>query len=152
MVELIKMSEEEFKDYKAFCIENYAQVLVRNLKMSIDEAADTSKRQMSSLLKDGLNTKGHFLFDVVEKETKEKMGIPWINVNDKRAFIYDIRIDEKYRGKGYGKRTLNKLEEFLREMGAKYIGLNIWADNKIAFELYKKMGYTISNMAMFKEI
>ena len=152
MVELIKMLEEEFNDYKAFCIEDLAQVLARNFKMSVNEAADSSKRQINALLKDGFNTKGHFLFDVVDKETKEKIGVLWIKVNDKKAFICDIRIDEKYRGKGYGKRTLNKLEEFLREMGARYIGLNVWADNKIAFELYKKMGYTISNMSMFKEI
>ena len=152
MVELIKMSEEVFKDYKVFCMEDYAQVLARNLEISISEAADSSKRQINALIKDGFNTKGHFLFDVVDKGTKEKIGVLWIKVNDKKAVIYDIRIDEKYRGKGYGKRTLNRLEELLREMGVKSIGLNVFGDNKIAMGLYKKMGYRIANMSMLKEL
>jgi len=69
-----------------------------------------------------------------------------------RAFLCDIKIYEDHRGKGYGKGALMKMEEFLRDMGVKFVELNMFGDNRVALELYRKMGYGLTSIQMLKEI
>jgi len=68
------------------------------------------------------------------------------------AFIFDFVINEQYRGKGFGKKTLLALDEKLEKMGATSIALHVFGYNTTAFELYKKMGYKVTNINMRKKL
>ena len=68
----------------------------------------------------------------------------------RRAFGYDFELDEEYRGKGFGKQALAALDEKLRSMDVESMGLHVFAHNTTAFELYKKMGFEMTNIQMRK--
>lgn len=153
MVDFIKMSAAEFEGYKDFCINQYTVTYSNNLRISMEQAREISKRQINSMLSNGLNTKDNYLFNIVDKTRNEKIGTLWICIREKQkdGYICDIRIDEAYQGKGYGKGTMKKIEEFLQEKGIYKAELDVFGDNKTAFELYKRMGYEVQAISMIKE-
>jgi len=74
----------------------------------------------------------------------------WVQVKDRKAFIYDFIIDEAFRGKGYGKQALAAMDEQLKSMNTESVALHVLGDNVSAQELYKKMGFEITGIRMRK--
>jgi ribosomal protein S18 acetylase RimI-like enzyme len=148
------MTEEEFTHFFEMNLESYVQAIVKNFKRPIDEVKVESKEQVKSLLKDGVKTKGHWLFIVLDKEQSSIVGNVWVNVDEKkkRAFLYDIDLYEPFRGKGYGRASLELLEEMLREKGIESLELHVFADNSVAIGLYKKLGYETTSYNMRKDL
>lgn len=68
----------------------------------------------------------------------------------KEGYIWDIIIEEEYRGKGYGKETMAKVDEFVKEHGGEQISLNVFGYNSVARALYQKSGYTDAAITMVK--
>jgi ribosomal protein S18 acetylase RimI-like enzyme len=68
------------------------------------------------------------------------------------GFIYDIFVEEKYRGKGIGKMLLEKAESYCRKEGYSRIALMVAATNGSAIRLYSKMGFKPEQMYMGKEL
>jgi ribosomal protein S18 acetylase RimI-like enzyme len=87
---------------------------------------------------------------------EQAVGLIWMRVNLDRpipsGFIFDLRIDEKFRGKGYGKQAMLLIEEKARELGLKSIGLHVFAYNQVAKNLYESIGYEISSLNMIKKL
>lgn len=148
------MSEEEYSRIREPSLENYAQDIARNFKRPIEEVRIEAREQVARILKDGFASQGHFMFNVIEKKNAETVGHVWFNVeNDKkRAFLYDILIHEPYRGKGYGKKTLQLLEVTLKDMGVSQLGLHVFGDNRVAINLYKTLGYYTTSFNMQKDL
>lgn len=153
-IEFRKMSEDEHSRIREPSLESYAQDIARNFKRPMDEVRIEAKEQVNRILKDGLATQGHFMFDVVEKKNGETVGYIWFNVekDKKRAFLYDILIHKPYRGKGYGRKTLRLLEATLRDMDIKQLGLHVFGDNTVAISLYKMQGYYTASFNMQKDL
>ncbi len=153
-IEFRKMTETEFSRYREHSLEEYAQDIARNFKRPIEIVRSEAKEQVNRILKDGLSTQGHFLFNVIEKKTGETIGQVWFNFekDKKRAFLYDIIIHERYRGKGFGRKTLRLVEEKLREMGVSQLGLHVFAHNEVAINLYKTQGYYTTSFNMQKDL
>lgn len=57
------------------------------------------------------------------------------------ARLYSIAVDHKYRGKGLGKKLLQKLEQVAKDEGSTYLRLEVKATNEKAISLYKANGY-----------
>ncbi len=148
------MSEEEYSRIREPSLENYAQDIARNFKRPIEEVRTEAREQVARILKDGFASPGHFMFNVIETKNAETVGHVWFNVeNDKkRAFLYDILIHEPYRGKGYGKKTLQLLEVTLKDMGVSQLGLHVFGDNRVAINLYKTLGYYTTSFNMQKDL
>ncbi len=65
---------------------------------------------------------------------------------NKDTWIDRIMIDEKYQGKGLGRKAMLKLIEIVsKEYGVKVIYLSIIEENEVAFELYKSIGFVFAN-------
>jgi len=96
-----------------------------------------------------LESRNQYLFSIIDA-SDQKLGILWVNIENGRAFIYDFRIDEARRGKGYGKQALVALDEKLKSMDVQSVGLHVFGDNIRAQELYQKMGYQITGIHMQK--
>jgi RimJ/RimL family protein N-acetyltransferase len=148
------MTRDEFSRYRKLGLESYAQDIARSFKRPIDVVRIEAKQQVRRILRDGLSTPGHFLYNVVEKKTGETIGLIWFNVDDdkKRAFLYDILIYPPYRGKGYGRRTLKLLETKLRNLGVTQFGLHVFTHNRVAIRLYKTHGFYTASFNMQKDI
>jgi len=149
MVKLVRMQQEDFEPYLERDIREYAEEHVRNGNWSAEEALERSRKEHQQLLPDGLESRNQFLFSINDA-SDQKLGTLWVNIENGRAFIYDFRIDEAQRGKGYGKQALVALDDKLRSMDVQSVGLHVFGDNVKAQELYKKMGYQITGIQMKK--
>jgi ribosomal protein S18 acetylase RimI-like enzyme len=82
------------------------------------------------------------------------VGILWVEIKmdetPRRAFGYDFMVYEEFRGKGFGKQALMALDEILKSKDVEWMGLHVFGHNTNAFELYKKMGFEITNVQMKK--
>jgi ribosomal protein S18 acetylase RimI-like enzyme len=154
MIFLQPMTDADFAEFKPFMVEDYAQDLARNHRTTIEEARQNSARQTDELLSQGLATPRHFLFNIVSKENQleQRVGHLWITVDEekKSCFILDIYLLEAFRGRGYGRKTLELLETKMFEKNIQRIGLHVFAHNTHARELYTKMGYEITGHNMQK--
>lgn len=154
VVELRRMTKARFEQFIQRSKEDYAKQIARNTRTPLDAVMAETDKQLGHLLKDGLNSEGHCLFDITKKATGENVGSIWFHVDrDKgRAFLYDIIVNEPHRGKGYGRKALDLLEAELREMNIHMLRLHVFADNEIAMNLYKTNGFYTTSINMQKEI
>jgi ribosomal protein S18 acetylase RimI-like enzyme len=156
MVTLTPMTKEQFEAYLERSIPKYAAENVRAGYWSEEEALEKSRRDFERLPPDGVEAKGHLLFQIIHAETNAQIGILWLNARTDTprpsGFIYDIELDEAFRGKGFGRQTMLAVEEKARELGLKSIGLHVFAHNTAAKELYLKAGYQIKSYNMVKDL
>jgi GNAT superfamily N-acetyltransferase len=67
-------------------------------------------------------------------------------------WIFDIRIAEGYRGRGYGRETMLRAEEEARRRGLGRIALNVFGGNDVARNLYRSLGYVETSVVMGKTV
>lgn len=156
MIRLVPMLESELEAYLEKAIPGYAAENVKAGYWSEEDALERSRKAFVHLLPEGINTKNQYLFQVEDAETNQRVGIIWLNAQTESphsgGFIYDIEMDEAFRGKGYGKQAMLAIEEKARELGLKSIGLHVFAHNTVAKGLYEKIGYQIKSVNMTKDL
>ena len=154
MITLIPMEQGEFDIFLENNIVRYADENVNNGHWQAEDALERSRAAFQRFLPDGLQSKDQYIFNIFDDEQGSKIGILWVEVKmdepHRPAFIFDFVIDEPYRGKGFGKKSLAALDEKLQQMGAESVALHVFGHNTTAFELYKKMGYEVTNINMRK--
>ena len=83
------------------------------------------------------------------------MGLLWLGP-DPRApdatWVYEVEIEDEYRGKGLGRATMIAAEGVARALGHTRIGLNVFAGNLPAATLYTTLGYETASMQMRKSL
>ncbi len=142
------MNSHEYEKYIKESLQEFKRQLLITGDRTEQEVEENTRKQIEDILPDGIKTKGHYFFNVMDGKTNEKIGNLWLAVKNgddglPTVFIYDIIVNADYRGKGYGEKTLLEVEEFAREYKAKKVFLHVFAHNLIAFELYKKIGYRV---------
>jgi ribosomal protein S18 acetylase RimI-like enzyme len=154
MITLSRVNEAEFKRYLDFMIPDHAQEITNNFNLTIEQALEESEMMMNDMFKDGLSTEGQYLYNIVDVNSNEKVGLLWYSIISEinQAYLYHILIDEFKRGKGFGSKTLEKLQEILKDSGVKSIGLSVFGNNEGAYRLYKKLGYSNTRISMEKII
>ncbi len=65
---------------------------------------------------------------------------------NKSMWIENIRVSEKFRGRGIGKKLIGKVIEKSSLKGARILGLETQSTNFPAIEFYKKCGFEISGV------
>ncbi len=56
-------------------------------------------------------------------------------------YISNVAVYKRFRGLGIGKTLMNEAERRAKMLGAKYVVLDVEAENNVAINLYKKLGY-----------
>ena len=143
------MEEEEFVAWLPILRDDYAEDLVRDYRMSADKARAQAVAEI-----DGHRSAGHSVF-VIEVDG-EPVGHLWL-VERRDAYaptlsVYDIDVDEPYRGRGYGKAAMVFAEEQARRRGLTRIALHVGARNDVARNLYRSLGFRENDVAMSKAI
>ncbi len=149
-MKLAKMTKKNFDKYLDIAIPEYANDKVAAGTWKKSEAINLAKDSYAKLLPNGVDTPDNFLFSITINS--ELIGMIWVKNIDKKLFIYDFMINEEHRGQGHGKNSLSLLEIWASEHGIKEIGLHVFAHNKSAYALYKKMGYVETDITMVRKI
>lgn len=156
MIQLVHMDESSFQFFLGQATRDYAEDKVKAGAWDPENAMKLSEEVIARSLPKGLYTEGAYLYSIVEISSDSQVGYIWFNVTEGRsgreAFIYDFYIFEPYQSKGYGKQAMIALDEEAREMGITKIGLHVFGQNHRAFELYKKMGYIVTDITMSKDL
>src|SRR5205085_2879444 len=143
------MEDEEFVAWLPLLREDYAQDLVRDYGMSADKALAKAVAEI-----DGHRPAGHSVF-VIEVDG-EPVGHLWL-VERRDGYeptlgVYDVDVDEPYRGRGYGKAAMVFAEEEARRRGLTRIALHVGVRNDVARNLYRSLGFEENEIAMSKPV
>lgn len=85
----------------------------------------------------------------------EPIGELWVGQfgeDPERWWVWNVRIDEQFRGRGLGRTAMLLAEDLARVRGAVSLGLNVFAHNTVARNLYSSLGYRESAIQMRKDL
>jgi ribosomal protein S18 acetylase RimI-like enzyme len=84
-----------------------------------------------------------------------RVGQLWIGPfgNDpEHWWVWNVEIDDTQRGRGLGRQAMILAEKLATAKGAKSIGLNVFAHNRVARSLYESLGYEEVSRQMRKPL
>ncbi len=143
--ELVAWFEETWVDY--------AEDLAR-AGFTPEEVEQNIARNTAALFVDGLPNDEQRVFDVLHGDVV--VGSLWLAERREASagewYIYDIVVDEEFRGQGYGRATMTAAEEYVRAQGGTKLGLNVFGFNTVARSLYESMGYVAMTIGMRKDL
>ena len=158
MIKLRQQTVDEYDSWSKKSRETYTNENIKN-GLSPKEAQQKTDDDFNRLLPEGRQSSGQYLFTIVNEISStnvETIGTLWFGVRGsevyKKAFIYDIIIDEQYRSKGYGQQAMNLLESEVKKLGLRHIGLHVFGHNTAARAVYEKLGYVMTNLNLEKVI
>lgn len=116
------------------------------------EKISLPEKELKKEFDEQIKRKDIFIFYLIEEEKViGYLNILWISKN-KYSYLNDITIKEKFRGKGYGKKLMDKFIEFSKRKKAKKLGLGVRAQNKQAIKMYEKYGFKTVGLNMEKKM
>lgn len=148
------MTEEEFDQYLAYFIPDYAKDLAENYMIPFEKAMIESKELMDQLLPNKQNSEEQLVYNIYSTDEDKTVGVIWYNIqsDSNKAYIYHIFIKEEFRKKGFATFVLQELEETMKSAGITSMGLNVFGTNPNAHKLYEKLGYLVQSTSMGKRI
>jgi ribosomal protein S18 acetylase RimI-like enzyme len=149
------MRDDEFTTFVVESKRRYAREMVESADLDPDAAQAKADRDYARLLPDGLGSAAQFLY-VIEDEDGAGKGTLWFadrEHNEQRcAFVYDLCVDEAFRGQHIGRLAMRLLEEEVRARGIDSIELNVLGGNTVARSLYRSLGYMETFIGMRKRL
>lgn len=147
-VRLEPMTAPRFAEFMAAIIPPYVAERMAADHLSQDAAERFARDQHARLLSAGQLTPGHHFQSLVAADIAEPVGGVWffLDAEKREAFLYNITVFSDYRRRGYATATLALVEAAARSAGCAVLGLNVFANNAGAAELYHRAGYkTVSS-------
>ena len=133
---------------------SYAEDRAAATGLPRDVSLEKARAQVATLLPDGHATAGMYLLLVVD-DTGTEVGVLWLGPHPERPdtlYVWDISIDEPFRGRGFGRAAMLAAEDVARDAGAVAIGLNVFGPNTAARRLYDSLGYDVTSQQMLKKL
>ena len=145
---------DEFDEWRRAVTDGYADEIETLGDTPREAARAKADRDMASILPQGLETDGHWIF-AVERDG-EPVGRLWLaeRTMDGRQvlFIYDVEIAERHRGEGLGRAAMLLAEDQARAHGIGRMELNVFGGNAVARGLYLSLGYVERAISMGKDL
>ena len=155
-VYLVPMTGPEYNDYVLESAAGYAADKVASGEWTEDESLALAQEEIDKLLPRGHATPDNYLFTLRAAPGSAALGVLWYAVRKRAgkqtAYIYDIVIRPEHQRRGYASAALQALEEEVARRGLAGIGLHVFGHNRAARDLYEKMGFTPSNIILYKAL
>jgi len=156
MVQLVKITEAEYRIWLERTIAEYAEEKVRAGNWKGDEALKRSEKTFRDLLPGGVDTPDQYLFSIVDEASGCSVGVLWFAREDRYpkpvAYVFDLLVYEPYRRQGYAEQAMLAMENRVKAMGLDEISLHVFGHNRSARHLYEKLGYETTNVYMSKRL
>lgn len=123
--------------FKEFCMNDYDAVLkLWELSgLPIKDKGRDSYEKIQEELKRGI---AHFMLAEFESQL---VGVVLITHDGRKGWINRLAIHPEYRKKGIAQLIVNKVEEFLHNIGIEIIACLIEDHNQESLEVFQKLGY-----------
>jgi ribosomal protein S18 acetylase RimI-like enzyme len=147
-VDLAPLSPQEISEFVERQIVEYADEKRRAGHWTADEAIKRSRAAIQDLLGDDPGARGHRFFKGLS-EPGERVGWIWIGPPpevfqlQRAQWLFQITVDEKFRGRGFGRGMLVALEALLAAEDIEALHLNVFKWNLVARNLYDSLGYEV---------
>ena len=149
------MTEEQIATFISVDTEQYVDDRV-TAGESPEEARRVAVDQMAFLFPDGSPALGQLLYQVIDDEGAV-VGFLWIGPPmgeepGEKYWVWNVEVDEPYRGRGLGRAAMVLAEDAARAHGATELGLSVFGHNLVARHLYESMGYVTRTVQMRKSL
>jgi ribosomal protein S18 acetylase RimI-like enzyme len=156
MARLRQMREDEYPAFERVVKDAYIRDMVESGFMSPAEAKTKADSDLAAELPNGLRTANTYVY-AIQDDSGSMVGHAFVGKRVDQggaevAFIYDIWLDRRARGKGLGRDAMVELEDEVRGLGLTRMRLNVFGHNKKARELYRSLGYEELSILMGKSI
>lgn len=156
MKTLVSMTEGEFQMFLAYSIQEYAQNKVVKGQWNEEEAPHKAEQQYQQILPQGLQTPTHYFWMVMDQQLAKKVGIVWFALREQdgeqQALVYDVKIFEEFRSRGYVTHASQLLAKKAAELGATTVSVRIFGHNLATREMYEKLGYVVTDTSITKKL
>lgn len=82
----------------------------------------------------------------------DKIAELTVDNNILKGCIDELVIAKQIRGQGIGAKLMQKMEDYLKELGCQYIYIYVFGPNKSAQQFYSKSGYKLRNLEVIKKV
>lgn len=148
------LRDDEYEGWYAYVRDEFARGLIELADTPVEAAHARAEQVMADVLPEGLATPGHWV-SVVERDG-ERVGRLWLAEREMDGrqvlYIYDVEIEEAFRGQGLGRATMLLAEDEARARGLSRIELNVFGGNAVARRLYLSLGYAERAISMGKDV
>jgi GNAT superfamily N-acetyltransferase len=148
------MLDDEFAAWLPLMRERYAADMVEQAGMSQERAAAKAADDVDRLFPGGAPAAQHSVY-VIEADG-EPVGDLWLTQREETMepclFVYDVHLDERHRGRGYGRAAMVFAEDEARRRGIDRVALNVFGRNEVARGLYRSLGYEENAVSMSKRV
>lgn len=137
------MAPEEYTAWEGGAIAGYAESLVAR-GIPQESALRAARASHARHLPQGLATEGAQLHHLVHED--EKVGFVWVAQFEMHpgrpiGYVFDVEVDERFRGRGYGRALMLQAERLALAAGDTLLGLHVVTANRPALRLYESLGY-----------
>jgi ribosomal protein S18 acetylase RimI-like enzyme len=154
-VRLRPVAVDEVASFVASTRDGYTLSMVNDAGMGEEEARAKAEHDFAMLVREGRPVAGQQLFIIEETETSERVGRVWLGERfpgQPIGFLYDIEIEEQFRGRGLGREAMRLVEQEARRRGFVEIRLNVFGGNETARSLYRSLRYVEFAIGMRKRL
>lgn len=117
------------------------------------QAAEAAKASQDRFFTDGQLNPGHVLLTILaDGEDAGWLWLgPWSEGGD-GWWVWDVHVRPAFRRRGLGRAAMQHAEQVAREHGSPTLGLNVFAYNVPAIELYESLGFEAASLHMAKSL
>lgn len=118
---------------------------------------ESAKGYMSTRVDSILQRPGNEMYVASVDGSPEMAGYVWFGAGDRPfstlrvGWIYDIQVMQAFRGKGIGEALMRHALEISKKRGFSQTGLMVKANNKVAYSLYEKLGFSPDHVMMTRD-
>ncbi|GGJ75106.1 hypothetical protein GCM10010123_01350 [Pilimelia anulata] len=150
------MTGDEFERWRGRAVRLFADSQVAAGSWPADRAPELAVEANNAVLPDGFTTAGMLFLQAVLPDGTS-VGAAWLSLTHPRgvadcAYLYNIEIDEEYRGAGYGRALLAAVEDAAHGRGMASVELNVFGTNARAIRLYETAGYHVVAQQMRRSL
>jgi GNAT superfamily N-acetyltransferase len=147
-VRLRPLREDEIDDWVSRSREGYAREMIEHGGFPETEAREKARDDFAT----HLGTAGRGVFALEDDSNGARVGHLWLTERRGALGILDVYVEERLRGRGYGRAAMLLAEDEARRRGFESINLNVFAGNAIARSLYASLGYQERSVYMSKSL
>jgi GNAT superfamily N-acetyltransferase len=152
-VQLTPFTDDEYTEFAALQLVEYAHQLVRANEVSAEDGVAVAQDRLADLLAGRLRTADHIFFIARSAHPASRVGWIWLSPapaflgpgHERTRWLSQLTVEETLRGAGWGRAILVATERHLAAVGVEQIWLRVFDWNVVARALYVSCGYELAH-------